>query len=513
LILSGNTLYGTANSGGSAGYGTVFAVNTDGTGFTNLHSFTAPSGSGGFSGTNGDGAYPWSGLILSGNTLYGTASSGGNPGFGTVFALNTNGTGFTVLHNFTYNDGGHPHTGLILSGNTLYGTAYSGGLSGYGTVFAVNTDGTGFTDLHSFTYNDGANPYAGVILSGNTLYGAAYNGGLSNGTVFALSTNLTLPGPTNAYWQLVWNDEFSGDSIDPTHWTFDIGTGPPYPGWGNNELEYYTSRTNNAYVAGGLLHIVAQSESYSGSSYTSAKMKSLGLFSQTYGRFEFRAKLPQGQGYWPALWMMPVNSVYGGWAASGEIDVMENIGSDLADVYGTIHYGGVSPNQKQSSGPSYTFPAGDSVTNFHVYALEWTSNAICWYMDNQLYETQTYWWSSGGPYPAPFDQPFYLIMNLAVGGNFPGSPNGSTVFPGDMQVDYVRVYVWAPTPQLTIIPSGANVVLTWPTNATGFNLQSTTNLGSAAVWSTNSPAPVVVNGQNTVTNPISGTQQFYRLSQ
>ena len=514
LILSGNTLYGTAVQGGSAGYGTVFAINTDGTAFTNLHSFTGPSGPGGFIGTNSDGMFPWGGLILSSNTLYGTANCGGNPGFGTVFAINTNGTGFTTLHDFTYNDGGHPRAGLILSGNTLYGTAFNGGLSGYGTVFAVNTDGTGFTDLHSFTYDDGANPYAGVVLSGNTLYGATIYGGSSgNGTVFSLSTNLTLPGPTNAYWQLVWNDEFGGDSINPNHWTFDIGTGPPYPGWGNNELEYYTSRTNNAYVAGGLLHIVAQKESYNGSSYTSAKLKTLGLFSQTYGRFEFRAKLPQGQGYWPALWMMPVNSVYGGWAASGEIDVMENSGSDLVDVAGIIHYGGVSPTQKQSSGPSYTFPAGDSVTNFHVYALEWTSNAFNWYMDNQLYETQTYWWSSGGSYPAPFDQPFYLIMNLAVGGNLVGSPNAGTFFPGEMQVDYVRVYVWAPTPQLTIIPSGANVVLTWPTNATGFTLQSTMNLGSSAVWSTNSPAPVVVNGQNTVTNPITGTQQFFRLSQ
>ena len=240
-----------------------------------------------------------------------------------------------------------------------------------------------------------------------------------------------MPGPTNAYWQLVWNDEFSGDSIDPTHWTFDIGTGcPSLCGWGNNELEYYTSRTNNAYVAGGLLHIVAQSESYSGSSYTSAKLKTLGLFSQTYGRFEFRAKLPQGQGYWPALWMMPVNSVYGGWAASGEIDVMENIGSDLADVYGTIHYGGVSPNQEQSSGPSYTFPAGDSVTNFHVYALEWTSNAICWYMDNQLYETQTYWWSSGGTLSGALRSAILPHHEPGGGWQLPRQPQWQHGFPG-----------------------------------------------------------------------------------
>ena len=327
----------------------------------------------------------------------------------------------------------------------------------------------------------------------------------------ALVLNISVIQPAKADWQLVWSDEFNGDSINTTNWAFDIGTGPPYPGWGNNELEYYTSRTNNAYVAGGLLHIVAQSESYNGSSYTSAKLYTQGLFSQTYGRFEFRAKLPQGQGYWPALWMIPRDSVYGGWAASGEIDVMENNGDDPTTVLGTIHYGGQWPDQDQSYGPAYTFQAADSVTNFHVYALEWTSNAISWYVDDQLYETQTYWWSSGGNYPAPFDQPFYLIMNLAVGGNFVGNPGPTTVFPGEMQVDYVRVYDWVTPPPLTIIPAGANVILTWPTNATGFTLEFATNLVSPAVWNTNSAAPIVIGGQNVVTNSISGSQQFFRL--
>lgn len=239
-------------------------------------------------------------------------------------------------------------------------------------------------------------------------------------------------------WQLAWSDEFTGNTVNTTNWTFDIGNGSG--GWGNKELEYYTSRPQNVYVTNGLLHIVAQKESYSGYNYTSAKLKTIGLFSQKYGRFEFYARLPQGQGYWPALWMMPRDSVYGGWAASGEIDVMENKGSNPTNVMGTIHFGGMYPNQAQSYGPSYTFPSGDSVTNFHLYALEWTNNAISWYVDNQLYETQTSWWSSGGPYPAPFDQPFYIIMNLAVGGNFGGNPNGTTVFPGEMQVEYVRVY-------------------------------------------------------------------------
>jgi uncharacterized repeat protein (TIGR03803 family) len=188
LILSGNTLYGTAYGGGSSGRGMVFAVNTDGTGFTNLHSFTAysifPSG-------NNDGANPQAGLILSGTTLYGTAVNGGSSGQGTVFAVSTDGTGFTNLHSFNNSDGANPQAGLILSGNTLYGTAYGGGSSGAGTVFAVSTDGTGFTNLYSFTYgSDGVNPQAGLILSGNTLYGTACRGGSSGqGTVFAVHTN------------------------------------------------------------------------------------------------------------------------------------------------------------------------------------------------------------------------------------------------------------------------------------------------------------------------------------
>src|SRR6267378_3252948 len=171
LILSGNTLYGTTTAGGSSSNGTVFAVNTDGSGFTNLHGFTGGN----------DGGAPYAGLILSGNTLYGTTAFGGSSGNGTVFAVNTDGSGFTNLHGFTNgNDGGAPTAGLILSGNTLYGTTTAGGGSGNGTVFAVNTDGSGFTNLYRFTGgNDGGDPYAGLILSGNTLYGTTAGGGSS----------------------------------------------------------------------------------------------------------------------------------------------------------------------------------------------------------------------------------------------------------------------------------------------------------------------------------------------
>jgi beta-glucanase (GH16 family) len=337
------------------------------------------------------------------------------------------------------------------------------------------------------------------------------------------------PVAASADWQLVWDDEFNGSSLNTTNWTFDIGNGSG--GWGNNELEYYTSRPQNVYVTNGLLHIAAQKESYSGFNYTSAKLKSSGLFSQKYGRFEFYARLPQGQGYWPALWMMPQNSVYGGWAASGEIDVMENRGSNPTNVLGTIHYGGSYPHNVYSAGPSFNFPAGDSVTNFHLYALEWTDHAIRWYVDGQLYETQTSWWSSSNPtntsirnpYPAPFDQKFYIIMNLAVGGNFGGNPDGTTVFPGEMQVDYVRAYnlisVPPPPPLLKLrVPfddhsgstttpgdtngGGANVTLQMANGAgTGSDYHGATNSGVVGILNGSRALDFTSNGANQPGNP------------
>lgn len=212
LVISGNTLFGTTASGGSAGSGTVFSVNTDGSGFTNLHNFPAISGSPFFA--NIDGANPLAGLVLLGNTLYGTAQNGGNAGNGTVFSLNTNGSGFSVLHsfssgatndaleNYTNSDGAIPVAALILSGNTLFGMAEYGGTGASGTVFSINIDNHDFTNLYNFTANtydpvlglylnsDGAYPISGLILSGNTLYGTAQNGGTNGtGTIFSLDTN------------------------------------------------------------------------------------------------------------------------------------------------------------------------------------------------------------------------------------------------------------------------------------------------------------------------------------
>jgi uncharacterized repeat protein (TIGR03803 family) len=233
LVLSGNTLYGTAQYGGTSGNGTVFAVNTDSTGFTNLYNFTTGSSSYAFT-INSDGAEPYAGLLLSGSTLYGTAETGGTNGWGTVFSLNTDGTGFAVLHTFTAtdpstgtnSDGANPTGGLILTNNTLYGTASSGGGSGGGTVFSLNTDGTGFTVLHTFTAtdpstgtnSDGANPLAGLVLSGNTLYGTAQWGGSSgNGTVFSIfiQPQLTLI-PSGPYMILTWPTNYNGFTLQST---------------------------------------------------------------------------------------------------------------------------------------------------------------------------------------------------------------------------------------------------------------------------------------------------------
>ena len=322
-------------------------------------------------------------------------------------------------------------------------------------------------------------------------------------------------GSASGSWQLVWSDEFGGTNVDATKWTFDTGNGSG--GWGNNELEYYTSRATNVFVTNGLLHVVARKESYKGFSYTSAKLKTVGLFSTLYGRFEFRVKLPQGKGYWPALWLMPVNSVYGGWAASGEVDMMENKGRIPTQVMGTLHFGAPYPGQDQSHGPSYNFTGGDSVTNFHVYAMEWTTNSFSWYVDNTLYQTQTSWWSSGGAYPAPFNIPFYIIMNLAVGGQFDGPPDGSTMFPGDMQVDYVRAYDWVtpPAPVLALrIPfEDAPGTTTSPSDTSGggvnVTMQMTDGAGAPADYHGTAGSGVagVSNGSRALDFSSNGTNQ------
>jgi beta-glucanase (GH16 family) len=239
---------------------------------------------------------------------------------------------------------------------------------------------------------------------------------------------------------LVWSDEFDGTEVDLSKWTFQLGDGTEVglpPGWGNNELQSY--QAENATVAGGFLTITAKEESAGGRNYTSARMRSLGKGDWTFGRMEMRARMPIGQGIWPAFWMLPSDSIYGTWAASGEIDIVEYIGSQPHRMFGTIHYGGSWPGNVFSS-TNYFLPSGTFNDDFHVFAVEWEFGEIRWYVDGMLFATRTNWFSSGGPFPAPFDVDFHLLLNLAVGGNLPGPPNATTVFPQEYVIDYVRVY-------------------------------------------------------------------------
>jgi uncharacterized repeat protein (TIGR03803 family) len=364
LTLSGNILYGSASTPSSLGSGSVFAVNTDGTGFTTLY-LTSP-----------DEGLPNGGLVLAGSTLYGTTMVGGSPGYGTVFKVNTGGTAFSTLHSFTGgSDGGNPNPGLVLSGNTLYGTASGFGSSVSQTVFALTTDGTAFTTLHTFTGgSDGGNPNGGVVLSGNTLYGSACEGGSAaggegNGTVFAVKTD--------------------GTGFTILH-SF---TASPAPDYTNSD------------------------------------------------------------GTWPGKLLL-----------SGDT------------LYGTATFGG-----RWGNGTVFKVNTdGTGFTNLHSFTS--------------------------------YDDGGWPGTGLSISGNtlygvLGGGSSGCGVL-----FSISLPSVSAP-PQLTIIPSGDNVVLSWPTSAPGFTLQSTVNLGSSAIWATNLPAPVILNGQNVVTNPITGTQQFYRLSQ
>jgi beta-glucanase (GH16 family) len=240
-------------------------------------------------------------------------------------------------------------------------------------------------------------------------------------------------------WQLVWSDEFNGAAVDQSKWEFQLGDGTTYgiPGWGNNELQWY--RQENAVIENGFLIITAKRESFAGFAYTSTRLRTRNKGDWKYGRVEMRAKLPFGKGIWPAFWMLPTDNVYGGWAASGEIDIMELVGHEPHKTHGTLHYGGQWPNNT-SSGTFYSLPAGKFSDDFHVFALEWKPGEMRWYVDNVHYQTQTSWWSAGGPFPAPFDQRFHILLNVAVGGNWPGAPDASTVFPQRLEVDYVRVY-------------------------------------------------------------------------
>ena len=254
-------------------------------------------------------------------------------------------------------------------------------------------------------------------------------------------------------WKVVWSDEFKqpdGSAPDPSKWSYETGGS----GWGNNELEYYTSRTNNVRIEDGKLVIEARKESYSGKDYTSGRLLTKGKWSGTHGRIEARIKIPRGQGVWPAFWMLGTNIDLAGWPACGEIDIMENIGKEPGTVHGTVH--GPQTGGDYNGGIGVTgkcvLPDGKALADgFHVYAVEWATNRITWFLDGRPYFEAT-------PAKLPknskwvFEQPQYLLLNLAIGGGWPGYPDATSTYPQRMVVEYVRVYEKVSPPgHLTIL--------------------------------------------------------------
>ena len=286
---------------------------------------------------------------------------------------------------------------------------------------------------------------------------------IKNGSTKSKSSKVQAP----KGWHLVWNDEFSGKEVDTTKWDFQIGTGSQYglEGWGNNELQYY--RKENASVKDGNLVLEARKENFEGMAYTSSRLRTVKddgteLFTKTYGRIEARIKMPKGNGFWPAFWLLPSTTDYGVWASSGEIDILEAKGRLPNRVYGTVHFGQPWPGNKYT-GSMYKFPDSQTIADYHVYSLEWEPGVLRWLVDDNVYYETSQWWSLGAgqsepyAYPAPYDKPFYILLNFAIGGNYDGgvAPEDYQL-PAQMLVDWVRVYdkdepyatnVKRPTPQ------------------------------------------------------------------
>ncbi len=234
-------------------------------------------------------------------------------------------------------------------------------------------------------------------------------------------------------YDLVWNDEFIGTNINTNNWTHELGD----HGWGNNELQNYTSHSDNSYLEDGKLIIQAQKES--DGSYTSARIVTMNKQEFTFGRIDIRAIVPNGQGIWPALWMLGANFPEIGWPACGEMDIMEHVGFEPNKIHGTAHYGAPGQGFSYFKGDEYALPAGEVYQDeYHVFSLIWEENQIKWYMDDNLFYTFNVSDVDGENYP--FNQDFFFIMNVAVGGNWPGNPDASTSFPQKMFVDYIRVF-------------------------------------------------------------------------
>jgi beta-glucanase (GH16 family) len=280
-----------------------------------------------------------------------------------------------------------------------------------------------------------------VVLS------SATNGNIYKGTGTAIIenddskvafSNTGYDAPTSyPGYTLAWSDEFTAGPLNPAIWGFENGDGcPGICGWGNNELEYYTDRPDNIFFQDGKMLIEAKKENYAGKNYTSSKILTRGKKIFKFGRIDVRAKLPKGKGIWPALWLLPQNNVYGNWPKSGEIDMMEMIGHEANRTYGTLHFG-PGPNSTQL-GRNFALPSGLFNDEFHVFSLEWKTDQVQWLVDGVAYSTYTK--ADFGANNYPFNEDFFFIVNMAVGGNWPGNPDASTYFPQWLILDYIRVY-------------------------------------------------------------------------
>jgi beta-glucanase (GH16 family) len=306
----------------------------------------------------------------------------------------------------------------------LFACSSSGGPSTATAADASSDDGSTAYDGTS-----GAQPEGGASSGGND---ATTDAGAGDASV-----DSAIPG-----WTLTWSDEFDGpdgSAVDPNKWSHDVGGG----GWGNQEREYYTDGTQNAVVEGGNLVITATTQGasqykcwYGTCLYTSARLITKGHFAQQYGRFEARVQMPSGQGMWPAFWLLGSNIDQVRWPACGETDIMENIGKEPSVNHGSLHAPGF-PGAGLTG--QYTLPGGAKFSDaFHTFAVEWDASGIRFYVDDQLYETQTP--ANAGSGTWAFDHPFFILLNVAVGGTWPGDPDGTTTFPQTMKVDWVRVY-------------------------------------------------------------------------
>ncbi|HYQ04946.1 MAG TPA: glycoside hydrolase family 16 protein, partial [Polyangiaceae bacterium] len=324
-------------------------------------------------------------------------------------------------------------------GTSAGGKEATGGVNANGNAGTTEQPSTG-----GALPNGGASGGAGMATAGSSTAsgghggsaaGAGTSGGQSNGGAASGAggdgSGVSSAKCPDATWKLVWGDDFdgaSGTAANSSNWAYDTG-----PNWYNGELQDYTSGTSNASLDGkGNLVIEARKEAREGREYTSARLKTEGKKTFTLGRFEGRMKLPYGQGMWPAFWMLGGNS----WPNTGEIDIMENLGREPSIAHGTMH----GPGYSGADGPTalYTLPGGAKFSDdFHVFAIEWEKSAIRWYVDGNLYSTKTPADISGKTWV--YDHGFFIILNLAVGGDWPGAPDATTVFPQEMLIDYVRV--------------------------------------------------------------------------